>query len=280
MMLDIKQAEALLGGKAYSRNRILCPGPGHSRHDRSLSVTFTADRIVVNSFAGDDWRDCLDYVKSVLGIHDDRPVAFNDNTPRVDPDRLRKKRDALSIWARSVPLPGTLAERYLASRGLTYDGDALRFYPGGRAMVALRTDALDGTPIGIHQTFLDRDGNAVLMPDGRKKKLMLGSADEGRVGVVRLSSDEDVTHGLGIAEGIETALAAPFRPIWACLSAGTVKTFPVLAGVTALSIFADADRAGIDAANECGRRWHDAGIEVSIAVPPMRGMDFADGVAA
>lgn len=276
MQLSIRDAARLLGGDAHGRDRILCPGPGHSRRDRSLSVTIAADGFIVNSFAGDDWRECRDHVKALLGLSDDKPAAlqrcFTEQV--IDPDRLRKKRTAADIWARSVPLYGTLAERYLASRGLTYDGDALRFYPSGRSMVALRTDALDGAPIGIHQTFLDRDGNAVLMPDGRKKKLMLGSADDGRVSVVRLSTDEDVTYALGIAEGIETALAAPFRPIWACLSAGAMKSLPVLPGIRSLSIFADQDRAGLDAANTCGERWHAAGVEVTMAAP-LKG-DFAD----
>ncbi|ODT06975.1 MAG: virulence-associated protein E [Mesorhizobium sp. SCN 65-20] len=268
-MLNIKAAADRLGGDAYGGNRLLCPGPGHSRADRSLSVRFNADgSFAVKSFAGDDWRECRDHVKAVLGLSDARPVAFNDNAPHIDVDRLRRQHDALSIWARSIPIAGTLAERYLQSRGLAYDGDALRFYRGGRAMVALITDAITGEPCGIHRTFLDRDGN-------RTEKKMLGRAGGG---VVRLSADADVTRGLGIAEGIETALAAPFRPIWACLSAGAMKAFPVLAGITALSIFADQDRAGLDAANTCGERWHAADREVTMAAPTVG--DFADRRAA
>lgn len=273
-VIDIKQAERLLGGKIYGRNRILCPGPGHSRNDRSMSVMFTDSGFVVKSFSTDDWKECRDYVKSVLGLSDDRPVSFREPVPFIDPDRLRKKRTAQEIWERSIPITGTLAETYLASRGLSYSGDALRFNRAGRSMVALRTDAESGDPIGIHQTFLDGNGRAVVMPDGRKKKMMLGQADDGCVGVVRLSGDDEVMSGLGIAEGIETALAAPFRPIWACLSAGSMKAFPVLPGVDALSIFADQDRAGLDAANTCGERWHAAGAEVIMAAP-LKG-DFAD----
>src|SRR5690606_19456602 len=151
-----------------------------------------------------------------------------------------------------------------------YDGDALRFYPGGRAMVALITDAVTGDPIGIHRTFLDRDGK-------RTEKKMLGQAAGG---VVRLSGDDEVTTGLGVAEGIETALAVPFRPVWACLSAGQLAAFPVLAGIEALTIFADQDATGtgLNAARECAERWHAAGCEVTIRIIEETGADYADTV--
>lgn len=266
--LNLRQAAIALGGDVAGRNRILCPGPGHSRRDRSLSVTFNGDDFLVHSFAGDDWRECRDHVKAVLGLSDDRPVEFRAPVPQIDPDRLARQKTAAEIWARSIPIAGTLAETYLLSRGLTYDGDALRFYPGGRAMVAMITDAITGEAIGIHRTFLDHVGN-------RTKKMMLGAAAGG---VVRLSGDDEVTSGLGVAEGIETALAVPFRPVWACLSAGQLAAFPVLAGIEALTIFADQDKAGLDAANACGERWHAAEREVTMAAPLVG--DFADRRAA
>lgn len=267
--LNLKQAALALGGDTFGRHSILAPGPGHSRRDRSMEVTFNSDgSFVVRSYANDDWRDCRDHVKAVLGLSEDKPVAFNYNTPRIDPDRLARQKTAAEIWARSVHLAGTLAETYLGSRGLTYDGEALRFYPGGRAMVAQITDAITGEPIGLHRTFLDHKGN-------RTSKKMLGAAAGG---VVRLSDDCEVTAGLGIAEGIETALATGFRPIWACLSAGQLAAFPVLAGIGALTIFADQDATGIKAANDCGERWHAAGREVTMAAPVVG--DFADRRAA
>lgn len=273
MLFSINDAAQALGGKAQ-RNSILCPGPGHSKHDRSLKVTFRADGgFTVTSFAGDDWKECRDYVKARLGLSAETPaIAFNDNTPAIDFDRLKRQQTAADIWERSVPIAGTLSETYLKSRGLSYDGDALRYYSGGRAMVALITHAITGEPIGLHRTFLDRDGN-------RTSKKMLGMAAGG---VVRLSADADVTHGLAIAEGIETALAAPFRPIWACLSAGTMERFPVLDGIEALTIFADNDasQTGIKAATACAHRWHAAECEVEIRMIDKIGADYADLMGA
>lgn len=263
--INLRQAARALGGDAYGANRILCPGPGHGRNDRSLAVTLTDSGFLVHSFAGDDFKECRDHVKAVLGLSDDNP-PLSTPAPFVDPDRMRKQKTAVEIWERSTPIAGTLAEAYLASRGIIYSCDALRFYPGGRAMVALITNALTGEPQGVHRTFLDRDGKKI-------DRKMLGIAAGG---VVRLSASEEVTSGLGVAEGIETALASPYRPVWACLSAGTLRTFPVLPGIGALTIIADHDRAGIDAANECGQRWHSAGCEVTITLPTAAGADFAD----
>jgi hypothetical protein len=54
-------------------------------------------------------------------------------------------------------------------------------------VVALMTDAISNDPIGIHRTFLDANGKK------RERKML------GRQGVVRITPDEDVTLGLGIA---------------------------------------------------------------------------------
>src|SRR5437660_96479 len=58
----------LLGG-VVAGGQVLCPGPGHSAGDRSLSVKLDpADRegFVTHSFAGDNFRDCRDHVRNKL----------------------------------------------------------------------------------------------------------------------------------------------------------------------------------------------------------------------
>lgn len=63
----------------------LVPGPGHSRVDRSLSVKpdpAARNGYILNSFAGDDFAKCRDYVDSQLGIpQEPRPHAAH-NQPR------------------------------------------------------------------------------------------------------------------------------------------------------------------------------------------------------
>jgi RecA-family ATPase len=70
-MLDLRQMAAALGG-IVSNNRVLAPGPGHSREDRSLSVKIAPDApegFIVHSFApGDDPIACRDYVRQRLNL--------------------------------------------------------------------------------------------------------------------------------------------------------------------------------------------------------------------
>ena len=67
---SIAKIAELLGGDVQGAE-VLCPGPGHSAGDRSLSVKpDPADRegFVTHSFAGDDWKDCRDHVRTKLGL--------------------------------------------------------------------------------------------------------------------------------------------------------------------------------------------------------------------
>lgn len=192
---------------------------------------------------------------------------------------------AARLWAEAAPARGTIVETYLAARGLhlpeaPYDPDAIRFHPacprGAErlpAMVTLMTDPASAEPTGVHRTFLRPDGSDRLRDD--RAKAMLG-----RRGVIRLSPDPEVTFGLAIGEGIETCLAASqtldWRPVWAATCAGAVAVFPILTGIEAITIFADADDAGRHAAEACARRWAEAGREAFILTP--RAGDWNDAI--
>lgn len=268
MQIDVKTAAQLLGGEARG-GKIVCPGPGHSKRDRSLSVTFFADgSFVTNSFSGDDFRDCRDHVKTVLGLSNDlepRQVLAPQPASISSGSTMARQRMLTRLWDSCVPIAGTLGEQYLATRGLSYDGDGWRYRPASRALIAMISDAVTGEPCGYHETQLDAEGRKL-------RRLMHGRAAGG---CVRLHDDQ-TPPDLGIAEGIETALATGFAPIWACLSSSIMKGFPVLAGVNSLTVFADHDRAGIAAANAVAERWHAAGREVTLTMPAEPGRDFAD----
>jgi hypothetical protein len=92
----------------------------------------------------------------------------------------------------------------------------------------------------------------------------------GQQAVVRITKDDAVTGSLGITEGVEDALAvvlSGWSPVWAATSAGAVAKFPVLPGIESLTIFADADAAGLRSAEACRERWRLAGREAVIAAP-------------
>ena len=202
------------------------------------------------------------------------------------------------LWREAVPIDGTLAAVYLLDRGLglvheVLDGRAVRFHGACPfrlqdrttvrlpAMLAAMVDIRTNEFCGVHRTALRADGSGKADVSGLgNPKKMLGRA----VGAcVKLSADEDVSIGLHVAEGIETALACMamgFRPTWAALSAGGIARFPVLPGVDALTIFADNDESGtgLNAARECAARWITAGCEAIVSAPPRIGKDWADKV--
>ena len=188
---------------------------------------------------------------------------------------------ALNIWNEADVITGTLGEDYLHRRGLWLpDGAEMRFHPRcpregsvQPAVIMLMRDIISNEPRAIQRRFL--------LPDGSKDgpALSLGPTS----GTAwKLTPDEDVTLGLGIAEGHADALAAikdGFSPVWATAGTGGMAKFPVLGGIEALTIFRDRGEAGLAAAEQCAARWRDAGREVVI-VPPSHGDDFAQQVEA
>jgi len=230
---------------------------------------------LISHIRGQPMREAFRWALDWLG--DDRtqhaPRHF-PMAPARPPEPSRTLDLARRIWRQAVPAdaPGSLVPIYFASRSLRLDpGAPLRFHPacprGGEllpAMVALMTDAITGQPCGVHRTFLRSDGGG--KADGQAK-LMAGNA-----GVIRLTPDEDVTVGLGLAEGVETALSVMqgfgWRPLWAAASAGAISRFPLIPGIAALTIFTDSDGAGLRAAEECAARWRDTGLEARILAPP------------
>jgi hypothetical protein len=207
------------------------------------------------SASGCEWQDVKDELKR-QGLIGEGPLNLR---PRpVEPEQPKKV--DWSLWHHALPLAGTLGEEYFIKHrklkigGLDLD-HALRFNRVHRMVVALMTDPVTNDPIGIHRTYLN--------PDSKKtERKMLG-----RQGVVRVTSDEDVTYGLGIAEGIEDALAVAldWGPAWAATSAGAIERFPVLSGIDCINIFADDDAAGTKAAHACAERWIAAGKEARIS---------------
>ena len=130
-------------------------------------------------------------------------------------------------------------------------------------IVAVMSDAVTAEPTGaISRTYLAPDGTKV----GKAKSL--GSP----AGIVRLSPDDEVTGGLFLAEGIETALSAMsigLRPCWSTGSTAQMAKFPLLGGIEALNVIADHDQngAGEKAAREVAERWVAAGREANLFLP-------------
>ncbi len=219
---------------------------------------------------GLSFKDAAREIERLAGV-----VRPNGTRPEhTDEDKLAALR---RVWRESKPIQrGDDAERYLLGRGLRlYDlPEAVRVHSGLRyqdgdhqgtypAMLATVT-APDGRAVSLHRTYLQDGRKApVLTP----KKLMQGLPLAGAA--IRLTAVSEV---LGIAEGIETALAA-FElfevPVWSCISAQGIESFEPPAGVREVIVFADNDAnfAGQAAAYRAAHRLKLKGFDVEVVVP-------------
>src|SRR5690606_12147966 len=122
---------------------------------------------------------------------------------------------------------GDIADQYLRKRIGSYcPTRALRFHPAltrnGMPCAALIAAFVDihGELAGLQRTFLTQYGDKV---PGNAPRLTMGVLPAG--GAIRLARHEKL---LGIAEGVETALAATAIhgvPCWSALSSGRLETW-------------------------------------------------------
>ena len=191
--------------------------------------------------------------------------------------------------------------RYLRHRLVLIDGEpltvpsALRLHPAlpyridgatvgtWPAMVA-RLSAPDGRLLALHRTWLTPEGRKAPTPGPAKKltptagplagaSIRLGWLGAGATG------DPQASPVLGIAEGIETALAARCAsglPAVASYCAALVAAWQWPPGLRRLVIFADADPAGAEAADKLRQRARAAGLTVTVMTPTTPGSDWAD----
>jgi hypothetical protein len=137
-------------------------------------------------------------------------------------------------------------------------------------MVALVTRGVDDKPIGIHRTFLLRDGSGKASVE--PAKMMLGPC---RGGAVRLGAPSTL---LMVGEGIETCLAAiqaTGHPAWAALSTSGLRSLELPDDLSDIIVLADGDEPGEAAARSCASRWSNKDRRVRVARPP-RDLDFND----
>jgi hypothetical protein len=146
------------------------------------------------------------------------------------------------------------------------------------AIVAILTDPVTAECTGgISRTYLHQGCKI-----GKAKSL----GGVGRLGIIRLSPDDEVETGLHLIEGLESALSMMmmgFVPIWAAGSSATMAKFPVLDGIECLTAIADNDvedaagrEAGQQAAREVCQRWANAGRKAVVKTPKRPGEDAND----
>ena len=145
-MSRLERIVASVGGVVFDGGRrALIPGPGHSAHDRSVSLLIGEDgRLIVHCFSHrDDWRAVRAALKA-RGLLEDAPVGAEETQWAarragsrkagivVQPTQEERVARARRLWSESRPVAGTLAERYLRLRRISRDitsSDALRLHP-------------------------------------------------------------------------------------------------------------------------------------------------------
>lgn len=231
---------------------------------------------------GLSFPDAASLVDDIVGN-----VAVEPIKPERDEAQCRQRMN--DLWTSAQALhPADMAVSYLGHRGVYLDTlpSCLRFTRDcyrpdglyGPAMLALVKGA-DGKAVNIHRTFLGPNGKADM---DNPRALMQGEHPEGSA--VRLC---EFTGGLiGIAEGIETALAAAQRfgvPTWAALNANRLAGWIPPEGTTGVIVFGDCDGSytGQAAAYALAHRIKvRLGLSVEVRIPEAMGKDWADADAA
>jgi hypothetical protein len=253
----------------------LAAGPGHDKHDRSLTIRphrTDPDDIVLHSFAGDDWQSIKDELRRRKLLPDKGfrraggpdPVAreaakaeAREWERQQTENKERKRQWVNRLWRNAEPAEGTVVEGYLTNTRRLKNPplDVLRYLPAGLAgqpypaMLAafglpdepepgkLRLDDVSG----IHLTFLDGIKKAPVT----KPKVMHGACK----GLPIVLAPPNDGLALCIGEGIETTCRLNERLNMGAWAAGSASFFPALAAIVPNyiecgHIAVDSDAAG------------------------------------
>lgn len=286
-MTDARTLTTALGGRWHGRYGLAyCPAH-HNTRTPALSLSDGAGgRLLAHCHAGCTFAEITGALRG-LGLVEGGgdylapdPAEQAQRRAEERAEAEKRARQAHRLWREARPIIGTVAETYLRGRGITCPlPDTLRFHPecwhGATArrfpaMVAL-VEGAEG--FAVHRTWLRADGSG--KADADPPKAMLGAVAGGAVrlaeGPSRLAVAEGIETALSLASGLLSTPAA----VWAALSTSGMAglRLPDLPG--RLTIAADGDTAGREAAHALAERAHALGWQVSL-LPAPDGRDWND----
>jgi putative DNA primase/helicase len=203
-------------------------------------------------------------------------VCQRDNTERI-------------AHARQIYNSGALDDRiavYLRSRGIRLIPPVMRFAEQTPHRLGTRLPAMlapvvnvDGEQIGVHLTYLRRDGSGKAELTKEYQRECRGAVRGGSIRLLPFNSD----FALIVSEGVESGLAASELfglPCWSAVYAGGLFTLVLPPEVRRIVIAADNDESGVGQRNALAAydRWTAEGRSVRIVAPPVVGDDFNDAL--
>lgn len=276
---------------------------GRSMHVRLKAVGGKAAGKWVDESSG-EYGDLLDVIEQSCGLVDFREVTDEARRFLAMPQPDLQSRPSVAgrqsaaargspeaarrLFAMSQPIAGTLAERYLAGRGilLSTHERALRFHPGCyyRDLVTGETRTLpaliaavtnfDGEITGLQRTWLDPSGQGKAQLTDPRRSLgdLLGN------GIWLGRQPDEPVPVMAAGEGFETMASVkvvmPALPVAAATSANHLAGLTFPPGCRRLYIAADADAAGRHGIGRLSQRAGEAGI-LALVLRPQLG-DFND----
>lgn len=283
-----------IGGTITDGGRgALCPGPGHSERDRSMSIKIgRGGRLIVNSFSpATTWQECRDFLRERGHIEGFQAKSTFKRRP-VSPEPLdsNKIEAAKALWAKGTPIRGTIGENYIRLRKLPeelIDNGALRFarmvdhYPYGNsrppfnyspAILAKISDQ-NGYVIGVHITYLNAKTGFRRVHEPTRKMIGYHKGYS-----VKLN---DFATSVVTGEGWETTASAAKifgMPAMPLLSAANISAWEPDSHSKLRFVFnaVDNNAAGENANNSLTLRLMKKRIRVVPLFPPARFKDWND----
>lgn len=266
MMVDLVGA---LGGR-WDGYIATCRCPAHTDKTPSLSLRQGDRGLLVTCFAGCDAADIL---RELGRVPLDGRYSPPAETPPVSTANVER------LWSQAQPVPGTLAERYLASRFLLPLPTDVRFHPRcprGRKPNTLFKPAL---LIGVRESKRLVAFQRIFIDPATAEyteKVTLGTLGEG------VWRGGGVGPTIGLAEGFETARAwsrLHGLPCWAALGSRRLDLVSIPGCVTRLILAGDNDVAGRRAVTRSIERYASTTRKVE-AHYPERFKDWAAALEA